>query len=180
MLSSICQLLPSTVCPRLARSASFSKEIASAFPLRHLLGTIVAWSSCARYHSPPNIFRTHLKQTVAHCHWLLTVVNYESWRFSPDSRWFSQMLWNAWSQFLNICWSGQPQLTWSHLTVKDLISPGLSLAMDLVAKGLTWPAQGEQDCLLADIQNTFCKIFLSLCQSRATILLIATSLHVPA
>ena len=45
MLSSFCELLPSTVCPWLARSASFSKEISSAFPPRYLLWAIKAWSS---------------------------------------------------------------------------------------------------------------------------------------
>ena len=49
---------------------------------------------------------------------------------------------------LAICWSSQPRLTRSHLTAKDLINPGPSLAMDLVVRGLTWLAQDEQDCLL--------------------------------
>ena len=58
---------------------------------------------------------------MAHCHWLLIVVNHESWRFSRDSKWSPQMLWNTWSQFHNICWSSQPQLTQSRQTVKGPI-----------------------------------------------------------
>ena len=93
--SGICELLPSTVCPQLVQSAFFSKEIGSAFPLLHSLGAIMAWSSCVLYHSLPNTFQTHLKQTADHYHWLLIVVNHESWRSSPDSQWSSRMSWSA-------------------------------------------------------------------------------------
>ena len=64
--------------PQRVQSASFSKEIGPAFPPHHLFGDIKAWSCCARCHILPNIFRTSLKQTAAHCHWLLIVVNRES------------------------------------------------------------------------------------------------------
>ena len=107
MLSSNCELLSSTFCLQLARSASFSKEVDSTFPPRRVLGAIIACSSWVRYHSLSSIFQTHLRRTTAHCHWLLIVVNHESWRFSPDSQWSSQMLWNTWSQFRTICWSSQ-------------------------------------------------------------------------
>ena len=66
-----------------------------AFPLLHSLGAIMAWSSCVLYHSLPNTFQTHLKQTADHYHWLLIVVNHESWRSSPDSQWSSRMSWSA-------------------------------------------------------------------------------------
>ena len=78
MQSGICELLPSTVCPQLVQSAFISKEIGSAFPLLRSLGAIMAWSSCVQYHSLPNTFQTHLKQTADHYHWLLIVVNHES------------------------------------------------------------------------------------------------------
>ena len=45
MLSSNCELLSSTFCLQLARSASFSKEIDSTFPPRRVLGAIIACSS---------------------------------------------------------------------------------------------------------------------------------------
>ena len=158
----LCFPLACTIC-------NLFKRVGSAFPLRHLLGAIMIWFSCVWYHSIPSIFQT------AHCQWLLIVVNHESWKLSPDSYWSPQMLWNTWSQFHNICWSSQPQLTQSHLTVKDPINPWPSLVMDLVLRGLTWLAHGGEDCLLAGIPDAFCKILLSLCQSRATILLITTS-----
>ena len=145
------------------------KRVGSAFPLCHLLGAIMVWFSCVRYHSLPNSFQ------MARCQWLPIVVSHESWRFSTDSYWSLQMVWNTWSQFHNICWSSQPRLTQSHLTVKDPINPGPSLAMDLVLRGLAWLAQGRHDCSLAGIPNAFCKILLSLCPFRAAILLITTS-----
>ena len=56
MLSSICELLSSTVSPWLARSATFSR-VASVFPLRHLLGAIMVWFLYVQYHSLPKSFK---------------------------------------------------------------------------------------------------------------------------
>ena len=114
---------------------------------------------------------------MAHCHWLLIVVNHESWRFSRDSKWSPQMLWNTWSQFHNnyLLKQSTTTNTESPDSKGPNKNPGPSLAMDLVLRGLTWLAQDGQDCLLAGIPNTICKILLSRCQSRATILLIKTS-----